>query len=309
MNLNPINNNRILSYVAILLFVFLPLYSAASEVEVYFSLVDDPEQQIINYLDSAEKNIDIAMYYFTDSDLSHAVVDAIERGIKIRIYLDHSQVNAKYSSSRFFVKNGIPVKISSNNDIMHNKFAVIDNKIALTGSYNWTASASERNDENLVIIKDEQIAGKYSSRFEDFWTHEIDIIKTKELYEKAGMAYDSSDNKSKSTEKTTGQSTGKENPPVEIIKVDEKDEVVTIQNNSSEGISLSGWRLVSVEGNQEFIFPDGTVLDPGETIDIISGKNAKAGPGVIIWTTANIWNNNGDPAELYDDKGELISDY
>ncbi len=117
---------------------------------VYFSLYDDPEAVIIEHLKRAELSIHIAMYYLTDSQISQEVVNAKNRGVELKIYLDSSQIDDKYSKSRFFINEGIKnIRISSNSNLMHNKFAIIDNNIVLTGSYNWTASASERNDENL----------------------------------------------------------------------------------------------------------------------------------------------------------------
>ena len=52
---------------------------------------------------------------------------------------------------------------------MHNKFAVIDGRVLLTGSFNWTASADKRNEENLLIIMDKDLIKKYEERFVYLW--------------------------------------------------------------------------------------------------------------------------------------------
>ena len=96
---------------------------------------------------------------------------------------------------------------------------------------------------------------------------------------------------------------------VEIIKVDLKAEIVTIKNTGDIPVELTGWRLLSIKGEQDFFFPAGTILNPGEIVKIVSGKKAQSGPGVIIWTKKYIWNNNGDPAKLYDQDGNLVSSY
>ncbi len=147
-----------------LAFVFFSPNTLA-KTEVYFSLYDNPETVIINNIAAAEEFINIAMYTFTDVEIAQAILEARDRGIDIKIYLDRSQVKAKYSRSRYFVQNGIEVRISSNSYIMHNKFAVIDNEIIITGSYNWTASAGERNDENLLVIDDNYIVERYQDQF------------------------------------------------------------------------------------------------------------------------------------------------
>jgi DNA uptake protein ComE-like DNA-binding protein len=182
----PQTKFSIATFVIIILALTLCLSSLA-KTEVYFSLYDDPETVIIENINKAEVFIDIAMYTFTDKEISQAVIEAKERGVKVRIYLDRSQVEAKYSSSRLFVEKDIEVRISSNNYIMHNKFAVIDSKIVITGSYNWTASASIRNDENLLVIDDEEVIQRYQRQFENLWENKYSYKRTKELYNKAGQ--------------------------------------------------------------------------------------------------------------------------
>lgn len=65
-----------------ILILLLPTITLAS-IDVYFSLVDDPEGAIIEELNKAKKSIDIAMYYFTDRDLANAVIDAHNRGVRM----------------------------------------------------------------------------------------------------------------------------------------------------------------------------------------------------------------------------------
>lgn len=94
-----------------------------------------------------------------------------------------------------------------------------------------------------------------------------------------------------------------------IISKDLGKEIVGIKNNGKSSINMSGWYLISVEGNQRFDFPDGYVLKPGATVYITSGKNAKNQPPTYLkWTTANIWNNSGDMARLYNSQGVKVSE-
>ncbi len=178
--------NFILILIVGLLFTFS--FNALTETEVYFSLYDDPELIIIENIDDANEFINIAMYTFTDREIAQAITRAKDRGVDIKIYLDRSQVNAKYSKSRYFVNIAIEdIRISSNNYIMHNKFAVIDNKIVITGSYNWTASAGERNDENLLVIDDKNIVKKYQNQFNNLWNNKYSPERYDELISEAGI--------------------------------------------------------------------------------------------------------------------------
>lgn len=90
-----------------------------------------------------------------------------------------------------------------------------------------------------------------------------------------------------------------------IQSVDLINEVVTLKNTSSEDVDLSGWVLLSVKGNQSFAFPRGTIIKAGATLTIASGD----ANGDIKWTNRNIWNNDGDPAQLIDAKGNVVSAY
>ncbi|WP_052131657.1 S-layer homology domain-containing protein [Planococcus sp. CAU13] len=84
-------------------------------------------------------------------------------------------------------------------------------------------------------------------------------------------------------------------------------EVVTVKNTGTMNVTMTGWKLVSVEGNQTFDFPSGFVLKAGASVNITAGPNAVHNPpSSLKWTGAYIWNNDGDPAALYDSAGKLI---
>jgi hypothetical protein len=68
---------------------------------------------------------------------------------------------------------------------MHHKFAIIDNRLLLTGSYNWTFSANNRNDENLMVIDDPEIIEIFQNQFINLWTTKYSPKRTKELFDKA----------------------------------------------------------------------------------------------------------------------------
>jgi len=160
-----------------------------AKTEVYFSLYDNPQKEIIKNINQAEAFINIAMYIFTDKEIAIPLVKARERGVKVRLYLDKEQVDYKYSQSRFLVQKGIKTRVSTNNYIMHNKFAIIDNRLLLTGSYNWTFSANNRNDENLMVIDDPEIIEIFQNQFVNLWTNEYSLERTRQLYKIAKVEF------------------------------------------------------------------------------------------------------------------------
>jgi phosphatidylserine/phosphatidylglycerophosphate/cardiolipin synthase-like enzyme len=178
----------ILAFLVLILSITISI-STLAKTEVYFSLSDNPQKEIIKNINQAEAFINIAMYIFTDREIAIPLVKARERGVKVRLYLDQDQVDYKYSQSRFLVQKGIKTRISTNNYIMHNKFAIIDNRILLAGSYNWTFSANHRNDENLMVIDDPEIIEIFQNQFVNLWTNKYSLERTQKLYEIAKVDF------------------------------------------------------------------------------------------------------------------------
>ncbi|MGC9286993.1 MAG: phospholipase D family protein [Hydrogenobaculum sp.] len=148
-----------------------------AQVSVYFSPNGGASDAIIKEIENAHSFIDIAMYAFTSRPIGQAVIDAYKRGVKVRLVMDVREANTRFSRSRFFYKAGIPIKTLPVEEtrfvkgLMHNKFAVIDGKEVITGSYNWTASAEKLNYENLLIIKSQKLADIYEKYFN--WMYSI----------------------------------------------------------------------------------------------------------------------------------------
>ena len=143
--------------------------SATTNTQIFFSPNGGCQQAVISQISKATKTIDIAMYYLTARETSQELIKAKDRNVQIRIVLDQSQEGGAYAKSRFLIKNGINAKIHTGSGLMHNKFAVIDGKTLITGSFNWTATAEEKNEENLLIITDQALITKYQERFEYLW--------------------------------------------------------------------------------------------------------------------------------------------
>ena len=94
---------------------------------------------------------------------------------------------------------------------------------------------------------------------------------------------------------------------VKIISKDLDGEIVGIKNTGTTSVNLSGWKLVSVQGNQTYTF-DNITIGAGKTIYITSGPDAKNTPPYYRWTTGYIWSNSGDKAELYNANGVKVSE-
>lgn len=92
---------------------------------------------------------------------------------------------------------------------------------------------------------------------------------------------------------------------ITVLSYSGPDEYVEIKNNGPADQVMTGWQLVSVVGAQTYGFPAGFTLGVGQAVRVHSGPAAFSGAGHLYWTDAYIWNNNGDKAELKDDKGQV----
>src|SRR5262245_2763881 len=93
-------------------------------------------------------------YAFTSAPIAKALVDAHKRGVKVLAVLDTSNETGKYSAATFLVNAGIQTLIDDQHAIAHSKVMVIDSATIITGSFNFTKAAEEKNAENLLVIKD-----------------------------------------------------------------------------------------------------------------------------------------------------------
>jgi phosphatidylserine/phosphatidylglycerophosphate/cardiolipin synthase-like enzyme len=87
----------------------------------------------------------------------------------VHVILDASQRTEKYSEADFLEHSEIPTLIDAQHAIAHNKIIIVDDYLVLTGSFNFTKAAEEKNAENLLIINDPALAKRY---LENWHAHE-----------------------------------------------------------------------------------------------------------------------------------------
>ncbi len=154
---------------------------AASEdgISVYFSPKGGCTDAIIQEINAARTSIHVQAYSFTSSRLAKALLEATNRGVLVRVVLDSSQRTAQYSSATFFANQNIPVFIDSKHAIADNKVMVIDGRTVITGSFNFTKAAEERNAENLLIIKGKTgLTRAYMDNIEQHLAHSVAYTAT-----------------------------------------------------------------------------------------------------------------------------------
>ena len=109
----------------------------------------------------ARKSIYVQAYGLTSISIIHQLKAAKDRGVAVRILLDGGNLSDNKQVLADLQKAGIDVRFDKMPGIAHNKVIIIDNNEVITGSFNFTSAADHRNAENVVLIKDPNIASIY----------------------------------------------------------------------------------------------------------------------------------------------------
>jgi phosphatidylserine/phosphatidylglycerophosphate/cardiolipin synthase-like enzyme len=111
-------------------------------------------------------------YSFTSRAISHALVDAQTRGVKVRVIFDSKAAEERGSQADYLQQSGIPVYSDSQYAIAHNKVIVVDQQTVLTGSFNYTRQAENSNAENLLVLSNKPVlAQAYEQNFSEHLDH------------------------------------------------------------------------------------------------------------------------------------------
>jgi phosphatidylserine/phosphatidylglycerophosphate/cardiolipin synthase-like enzyme len=145
--------------------------TSISKIDVCFSPGGNCTAAIVEELDAARSEILVQAYSFTSAPIAAALVRAYKRGVVVKVILDKSQDREGYSSITFLKHAGIPVVVDSAHAIAHNKIIIIDVEVVITGSFNFTKAAEDKNSENLLIIRSKDLAKIYIDNWNQHKEH------------------------------------------------------------------------------------------------------------------------------------------
>jgi phosphatidylserine/phosphatidylglycerophosphate/cardiolipin synthase-like enzyme len=151
----------------------------SSNISTYFSKQGQhPDTVLVNLYNQAQSTLDIAIYSLTYAPIVDGIIKAKQRGIPVRVITDKQQAGGASNvvAIRILKQNNIPIKYDNHSGLMHLKMSIIDNKIATTGSYNYSKGATEDNDEMLVVINDVGFAQKCTGEFSRMWNDLVHYV-------------------------------------------------------------------------------------------------------------------------------------
>lgn len=137
-----------------------------TKVEVYFSPDDGVQAQVLRQIDRAQHSVYFLTFSLTSNPLRDALIDAHQRGVAVAGVIESDQSRNEGCDYLPLLQAGVDVRLDSNPNSMHHKVFIIDGQIIVTGSYNYSSSAEGRNDENLIILHNIDIAQLYRQEFD-----------------------------------------------------------------------------------------------------------------------------------------------
>jgi len=136
-------------------------------VEIYFSPDDGVAGHIVTLIQEAQESVHFMAYSFTSDEIGNTIIFQAQNGLIVSGVMDEGQVASNEGTEYdLFRQAGLDVLLDGSEGMMHHKVIIIDEKIVITGSYNFTNSAETRNDENVVIIFSPEAAEQYMAEFQ-----------------------------------------------------------------------------------------------------------------------------------------------
>jgi len=154
-------------------------------IKTYFQ---DIRINILSEILKSKMHIIIAVYWFTNQELFDALFKKLQEGVCVDLIIHNDFINNRTNGLPFqkLIDKGCKFYFSNSNNPMHNKFCVIDEKVLINGSYNWTYYAEDKNRENILVIENEsEVIKSFVSEFNRLrsLTTQLNEIKTITKYE------------------------------------------------------------------------------------------------------------------------------
>jgi phosphatidylserine/phosphatidylglycerophosphate/cardiolipin synthase-like enzyme len=148
------------------------LTGQGGDTEVYFSPNGHCTDAVVREISQARSIIMVQAYSFTSAQIAQALGQAHQRGVRVYIIADKSQLSEKYTYVDYTAHAGIDTSIDEEHAIAHNKIMLIDGETIITGSFNFTKNAETSNAENLLILRGRRdLYAAYEENFRAHYQH------------------------------------------------------------------------------------------------------------------------------------------
>jgi phosphatidylserine/phosphatidylglycerophosphate/cardiolipin synthase-like enzyme len=136
-------------------------------IENYYSPEDTIDSRLVSLVGSAQKSVHVLAYSFTLDRLADALIKAEKNHVQVSGVFDEESAGSNQGADFSKLKKaGLDVRLDGEAGLMHTKAIIVDGRTVAFGSYNFTASAENKNDENVLIITDPVLAGSFEQAFD-----------------------------------------------------------------------------------------------------------------------------------------------
>ena len=147
--------------------------------DVLFSREESVQAFIEQLIGTATTSVEAALYRMNNPALAHALEEAFQRGVRVRLVLDRNKFKEDGTTHQLLSEVSFPYRLlygrEGQGSKMHHKFALFDSSVALAGSYNWTIESERYNSENLLILRAPEQLQRFQGEFEELWKEGIEF--------------------------------------------------------------------------------------------------------------------------------------
>jgi phosphatidylserine/phosphatidylglycerophosphate/cardiolipin synthase-like enzyme len=149
-----------------------PPVASEGGISVYFSPNGGCTEAIVRAISEAKQSIFVQAAQFTSPSIARALVSAHQRGVDVRVILDRRKDDNDHSQTDRLVDSGLPAFADGSHHTAHNKVILIDHRLIITGSFNFTTESESENAENLLLIDNKpDLVLAYEKNFKEHLGH------------------------------------------------------------------------------------------------------------------------------------------
>jgi phosphatidylserine/phosphatidylglycerophosphate/cardiolipin synthase-like enzyme len=137
-----------------------------TKIQNCFAAEGKCEDQIVNTIKGSQKSIYFLAFSFTADKIGQAMVERHKAGVALGGVFETTGSNTPFSEYTKMKKEGVEVYTDGNPWVMHHKVIIIDERIVVFGSFNFSDNADTQNDENLLIVDNPDIARAFKAEYD-----------------------------------------------------------------------------------------------------------------------------------------------
>lgn len=138
-------------------------------IQIYYGSEDQVVPAILNTLGQAKHTINFMAFSFTLDDVGNMLISKASSGVAVQGIFETTGSQTQFSQLTPLFCAGLPARQDGNVFVLHHKVFIIDDTTVIAGSFNFTSSARDDNDENMFIITDPDLAALYTAEFQRRW--------------------------------------------------------------------------------------------------------------------------------------------